>query len=70
MTYWVETCRPDIYTVVNNSEVCHPRCVFKLSPIENQMRGAHTHEHIAKTPEADQSPPGTEAPKKKKKMPE
>ena len=34
------------------------------------MHGAYTHELIAKTPEADQPPPGTEALKKKEKMPE
>ena len=26
---------------------------------KNQMRGAYAHEHIAKTPEADQPPQGT-----------
>ena len=34
------------------------------------VKGAYTHEHIAKTPEADQPPSGREAPKKKEKMPE
>jgi hypothetical protein len=28
--------------------------ILVLSPIERQMRGAYTHELIAKTPEADQ----------------
>jgi hypothetical protein len=44
--------------------------ILVLSPIQKQMRGTYTHELIAKTPEADQPPPGTEAPKKKGKEPE
>jgi hypothetical protein len=36
----------------------------------HQQKNKPTHEPIAKTPEADQPPPGTEAQKKKEKMPE
>jgi len=41
----------------------HTFYILVLSPIEKQMRGAYTHELIGKTPEADQPPPGTEAPR-------